>query len=65
MCAADQVEIVLLGELADDSFTEGVANTSVVFAVFVYPFLWVRPQEIAKQAGVRNVSRSHNIPDLL
>jgi hypothetical protein len=53
-----QVNIELFGEVCNDVFVEGVADTSLgVLIVLVLILLWVSPQQVTEKALVRNVAR--------
>ena len=64
MCSTDQINIVFDGEFAYDALPESEADTSIVFSELFDPSLWVRPQQIAQEALVRHIGRSHYVLDL-
>ena len=65
MRPAYQVNVVLLVKSRHDLLTEGKGDTSVVLAPTLHVLVGVRPEEVAEEAGVRDVGRSHNPLDLL
>jgi len=65
MRTTDQVDIMLLGELADDGLAERKANASIVLSVLVDALLGIGPEQVTEQASVGHVRRPHDIPNLL
>ena len=43
MGSTDEIDIILLEELFDDGFTEGIRNTAIVLSPARLAFLWVGP----------------------
>ena len=56
MRTAYQVHIVLLQEAGHDVWAEGEGNTSIVFAPAGDVLVRIRPQQIAEQSTVRDLS---------
>ena len=65
MSSADQINIVLLVELAHNVFAECEADASVVVTVLINATLRVRPQKIAKESLVWHICWSNYILDLV
>lgn len=68
MGAAYQIDVVLLIEVFDDNFAEGVGDTTVIFAPVDHVLLgigWVGPQEVAEKPAIWHVRRSQNLIDLM
>jgi hypothetical protein len=65
MRTANQVNIVLLIESRYDFLTESKGDTTVVFTPPLNILIGIGPEEVAQEASVRDVSRSHNSLDLL
>lgn len=68
MGAAYQIDVVLLIEVFDDNFAEGVGDTTVIFAPVDHVLLgigWVGPQEVAEKPAIWHVRRSQNLIDLV
>jgi len=65
MRATDQVDIVFLVELAYNILTERETHATVVVSVLLDTTLRVGPEQVAKEASIRNISWSHNVLDLL
>lgn len=63
--AADQVEVVLLEEHANDLWTEHEGDSSVVLAPALHILVRVRPKQVAQQTGVGHVRRPHDPSNLL
>jgi len=61
MCAANQIDVVLLIELANDRFAESEAHAAVVVAVCIRATLRIRPEQVAKESLIGHISRSHNV----
>jgi len=64
MSTTDQVKIVLLCEFANNCLAKCKADTSIVLPVLVYSFLWIGPEQVAKEPSVRHISRTHDVTDL-
>jgi hypothetical protein len=65
MSSADQVDIMLLGECRHDFLSESERNTSIVLTPSLDILIGIRPEEVAKETGVGDISGSHNTLDLL
>lgn len=58
MGAANEVHIVLLQKARDDIRSEGERDTSIVFAPSSDIFVGVRPEEVAEESAVGDLSKS-------
>ena len=65
MSSTNQVDVVLLVELAHNVLSEGKTDTTIIISVVLNATLWVGPQQIAEKSRVWHISRSHNILDLV
>jgi len=65
MSTADKVKVVLVQELGNDLCTESKRHTAVIFSPTKGILVWIRPEQIAKQALVWHVCWSHYPTDLL
>ena len=63
MRSADQIKVISLQELSHNLFIENEADTAVIVLPVGRVSIRVRPEYIAKEAGVRDVRRSHYIID--
>jgi len=57
MRSADEIHVMLLKESRDDIWTESEGNTTIVFTPSSDVLIGIGPQQIAKQAAVRNLER--------
>jgi len=64
MCSTDQVNIVFDGEFSHDALPKSETDTSIILSELFDPSFWVRPQQIAEEALVRHIGRSHYVLDL-
>jgi hypothetical protein len=62
---ADQVQLVLAQEGADDLLSEHEADSALGFAPHLHGGLGVGPQQVAEQTGIRDVGRPHDRVDLV
>lgn len=65
MRSTNQIEVVPIQELCHHVWSKGKTNASIILAPSLNVFIRIRPQEVAKQASVWDVSGPHNAPDLL
>ncbi len=65
MRSADQVDVVLLVEFANDVLSESETHSTVIVTVVFDTTLGVWPEQIAKQASVGYVSGTHDVLDLV
>lgn len=65
MGTANEIHVMLLQESRHYVRTKGERDTSVVLAPSSDFLVRVRPEEIAKQTAVRDISRAHDTSDLL
>jgi len=65
MCTADKVHIVFLEEAGDDVGAEGEGDASVVLTPACDVLIGIRPEKIAEQTAIRNISWPHDATNLL
>ena len=65
MRSADQIDVVLLIELAHDVLSESETNATVIITVVFNSSLRVGPQQVTEETRVGHISRTHNILDLV
>ena len=64
MSPAYKIHIVLVKELGHHFGTKCEADSSVILSPAHRVFVWIRPEQIAKEALIRHICRSHDTPDL-
>ena len=52
--STNQIDVILLQELLDNSFTKCIADASIVFSPTALGLLWIRPKQVAQEAILRN-----------
>lgn len=65
MGSADQIHVVLVEEFGNDFRTKGERDTPVILTPAHRVLVRIGPEEVAQEALVRNVCRSHDPPNLL
>ena len=65
MCTADQIDVVLLVELANHVLSECKADSSVIVSIGFDATLRIRPEQVAEQTSVGYISRPHNVLNLV
>ena len=63
MCSANQVDFVLVVELAHDVFAKGEADSAIIVTPVGHFFVGVRPKQVTKQARVWHVRWPHDVID--
>ena len=64
MGSADKVDVVLFQKLLDHGLAESVRDAAIVFAPAWLTLFWVRPEQVAKQTVLRNLSGSSDLLQL-
>lgn len=65
MCAANQIKVMLSEEFRHDLGTKSVTYTTIIISPRSYILIGIRPEQIAQQSLVWNVSRSGYSPNLI
>jgi hypothetical protein len=65
MSSANKVDVMLLGECRYDFLSKSERNTAIVLTPSLDILIGIRPEEVAKETGVGDISGSHNTLDLL
>ena len=65
MSSADKIDVMLLSECRNDFLAKSERDTTIVLTPALNVLVGIRPEEITQEAGVGNVSGSHNTLNLL
>lgn len=52
-------------KLGDHIGSESEGHAPVILAPALYALLWVRPQQVAQESGVRHLARPMHLPNLV
>ena len=50
MCSTDEVNVVLLVELADNILSKGETHATVILSIVLHSPLWVGPKQVTKES---------------
>lgn len=65
MGSANQIDVVLHSEFANDLLSKSETHSAVVVSEFLDTSLWIGPEQVTQQSGVRHIGWSNYVFDLL
>lgn len=65
MSTADKVEIMLFEEASDNVAAKGERDTTLVLSPSINILIRVRPEKIAEETSIWDISWTHNVSDLV